>query len=265
MSLASASAVRPVGSGAFEAEISPGWDIMGNANGGYLLAMLARAGAEVAGKPHPVTVTGHFLAPGKPGGVAITADLVRSGRRFSTVAATMATSEHRLLAMLGTFADLDAGPEVDAVIRHISGPPDLPPPDRCVAIEPTDTFPPPFTGKVDLRLHPDDVPHVAGPTGRMVIRGWFRLPEEETVDPYGLIVAADAFPPAIFNGDLPVAWTPTLELTVHVRARPGNGWLAANVATRFVSDGFLEEDTEIWDESGRLVAQSRQLALVPRA
>jgi acyl-CoA thioesterase len=264
VSLASASAVRPMGSGTFEAEIWPGWDIMGNANGGYLLAMLARAGAEVAGKPHPVTVTGHFLAPGKPGGVAITGDRVRSGRRFSTVAATMATSERRLLAMLGTFADLDAGPE-DAVVRHLSGPPDLPPPDRCVAIDPTDTFPPPFTGKVDLRLHPDDVPYAAGPTGRMVIRGWFRLPKDEPVDPYGLIVAADAFPPAIFNGDLPVAWTPTLELTVHVRARPAKGWLAATVATRFVSDGFLEEDTEIWDESGRLVAQSRQLALVPRA
>ena len=265
MSLASASAVRPVGSGAFEAEISPGWDIMGNANGGYLLAMLARAGADVAGKPHPVTVTGHFLAPGKPGGVAITADLVRSGRRFSTVAATMATSERRLLAMLGTFADLDAGPDPDAVVHHVSGPPSLPPPERCVAIEPTDTFPPPFTGKVELRLHPEDVSFVGKPTGRMAIRGWFRLPDAEAIDPFGLIVAADGFPPAIFNGDLPVAWTPTLELTVHVRARPGDGWLAATVATRFVSDGFLEEDTEIWDESGRLVAQSRQLALVPRA
>ena len=265
MSLASASAVRPMGSGAFEANDPPGWDIMGNANGGYLLAMAARAGADVAGKPHPVTMTGHFLAPGNPGPVAITAELVRSGRRFATVAATMATANAAVLAVLGTFSDLErprprggGPPRLRATqISHRRM--------RCVAMEPTDTFPPPFTGKVELRLHPDDMPFVAAPTGRMLIRGWFRLPDGEAVDPFGLIVAADAFPPAIFNGDLPVAWTPTLELTVHVRARPADGWLAANVATRFVSDGFLEEDTEIWDESGRLVAQSRQLALVPRA
>ena len=79
MSLVSASAVRPAGGGVFEAEIQPGWDITGNANGGYLLAMTARAGAITAGRPDPVTVTGHFLAPGKPGPVVITTELVRSG------------------------------------------------------------------------------------------------------------------------------------------------------------------------------------------
>ncbi|HYX61402.1 MAG TPA: hypothetical protein VE888_20610 [Streptosporangiaceae bacterium] len=92
-----------------------------------------------------------------------------------------------------------------------------------------------------------------------------RLPGAEPVDTVALLCAVDAFPPTVFNARLPIAWTPTVELTAHIRARPASGWLRCRFATRFVSAGFLEEDGEVWDSTGRLVGQSRQLALVPRA
>ena len=80
----------------------------------------------------------------------------------------------------------------------------------------------------------------------------------------GLVVAADAFPPTIFNSDVPAAWTPTIELTTHVREQPTPGdWLRCSFNTRFITGGFLEEDGELWDQAGRLIAQSRQLALLP--
>jgi hypothetical protein len=63
--------------------------------------------------------------------------------------------------------------------------------------------------------------------------------------------------------DLGEVGSATVELTVHVRGRPAPGWLACRVTTRFVIDGSHEEDFEIWDSAGRLVAQSRQLALLP--
>jgi acyl-CoA thioesterase len=96
------------------------------------------------------------------------------------------------------------------------------------------------------------------------VRGWFRLRDDEPIDPVALILATDAFPPTIFNARLPTSWTPTVELTCHVRGRPAPGWLRCAFTTRFVTGGFLEEDGEVWDATGRLVAQSRQLALVPR-
>jgi acyl-CoA thioesterase len=34
--------------------------------------------------------------------------------------------------------------------------------------------------------------------------------------------------------------------------------------SQFVQGGFFNEDGEIWDSAGRLVAQSRQLGLTPR-
>ncbi|MEZ5272436.1 MAG: thioesterase family protein [Ilumatobacteraceae bacterium] len=35
--------------------------------------------------------------------------------------------------------------------------------------------------------------------------------------------------------------------------------------SQFVQGGFLNEDGEVWDSTGRLVAQSRQLGLTPLA
>ena len=49
-----------------------------------------------------------------------------------------------------------------------------------------------------------------------------------------------------------------------VRARK-YGWLACAFSTRNIAGGYLETDGEIWDEAGSLVAQSRQLQLVPSA
>ena len=68
---ATATAVQPAAAGQWSASIHPGWDIAGNANGGYLLAVAARALAAATGRPDPVTVTAHYLSPGRPGSVRI--------------------------------------------------------------------------------------------------------------------------------------------------------------------------------------------------
>jgi acyl-CoA thioesterase len=243
--------------------IAEGLDIAGNANGGYLLALAARAMSAALGRPDPVTVTAHFLNPGKPGPVSVAVEITKQGRTFGTATATLAAEDRPLLRVLGTFGDLadQLGPQLVDL-----EPPPMPSPEQCIPVEPTDTFPPPFMGRVELRLHPEDATFLGGnPSGHARMRGWFRLRDGEVTDTIALLCAADAFPPTVFNANLPVAWTPTIELTTHVRYRPEPNWLRCRFATHFVSGGFLEEDGEIWDDTGRLVAQSRQLALVPRS
>ena len=71
----------------------------------------------------------------------------------------------------------------------------------------------------------------------------------------------DAMPPAVF-AVMRTGWVPTLELTVHVRGVPAPGWLKVGITTRAVMDGLCEEDCELWDSDGRLVAMSRQLARI---
>ena len=69
----------------------------------------------------------------------------------------------------------------------------------------------------------------------------------------------------VFNRpEFPVGWSPTLELTVHVRGVPAPGPLRCRFASRSIADGMFDESGELWDSTGRLVAHSRQLALVPR-
>jgi acyl-CoA thioesterase len=241
-------------------EIRRGWDILGNANGGYLLGLAGRAMFAATDRPDVGSITAHYLRPGIPGPVSADVEIVKTGKRFTTARCTL-SAKAPILSVLGSFTDHDFAHDDRTVLLEPM--PEFPSPDECLHIEGGDGFPPPIMNKVDLRLHPDDN-FYAHPTGSMLIRGWVRLLDDEPWDSIGLLLAADVFPPAVFNADVDMGWVPTLELTVHVRHRPAPGWLRCHFSTRFITGGFAEEDGLIWDSTGRLVAQSRQLALLPR-
>ncbi len=260
-----ATAVARVGDGTYSGNIAADWDIGGNANGGYLIALAATAMADAAGRP-PLSLTAHYLAPGRPGPCTVEVDVLRAGRRTATAGARLCSVDGSVvIALLGTFGDQQpGGPAVVA-----GTPPELPPYGECIPLEsPAEGSG--FGQRVGVRLHPDDVGFAVGaPSGRAEAAGWFRYREEpsatEPFDAFDLLLATDAFNPVCFNrAEFPVGWAPTLELTVHIRAMPVPGALRCAFRSRFLQDGMFEEDGEIWDAAGRLVAQSRQLALIPR-
>lgn len=255
--------VERIDDGRYRASLLPEWDIAGNANGGFMLALAARAMAMEVERPDPVTVTAHYLAPGKPGSTEIQVQPVKQGKRFAVASATMLAAGRPLLQLLGTFGDL--GGAVNHANILASGVPEMPPPEACVHYGDQAGMQAMYRN-IELRVHPEDAWFDHGVrSGTMRVRGWMRFPGDAEVDVMGLLLAADAFPPPVFNAgsEIPIVWVPTLEFTVHVRARPAAGWLRAAFATRFVSGGFVEADGEIWDETGTLVAQSRQIALSP--
>lgn len=270
MTFADAAAVRRESDGVYLAHVPPGWDIAGATNGGYLMALVTRAVLAETGTCDPVTVTTHFFRPVLPGPVRVQVRPLRIGGRLSTATATLLDAQGAvLLAALATVGELpDMGLDGSTAPESAglsAAAPDLDPPERCVLVEPTDTFPPPFMAHVRLHLPLDVAGFTRGqPSGRAQMRGWFALPDDEPLDSLVVLLAADAFPPPVFNTALPIGWTPTVELTVQVRARPAGSRLRCDFVTRFVGRGFLEADGEIWDEAGGLLALSRQLALVPR-
>ncbi len=247
--------------GRFDATVHDGWDIGGNANGGYLMAIAGRAMAETVGRP-PITLTGHYLRPAPAGPCEIETTVVRSGRRLATVSATLSMNSKPTLTLLGTFGDQQPG----GPHREMSGPVDLPSFEDCASEgEAEGAAVPEMMNRVDIRFRPGDGGFRVGePTGAAEVQGWFALADGELIDAVGLLLASDAFPPPIFNSGLPIGWAPTVELTVHIRGVPSPGPLRCAFRSRFIHDGLLDEEGEIWDSTGALVAQSRQLALLPR-
>jgi hypothetical protein len=257
-----ATASERLDEGRYAAAVHDGWDIGGHANGGYVLAIAGRAMADAAGRA-PLTITAHYLAPAPAGPCEVRVEPVRTGGRLSTYTGSLAQADRELIRLLGTFG----APRRDGG-RYLDGaPPDLPPYEECEpAGDPNQPPYPNLASRLGVRLRPGDGGFRAGrPTGRSEITGWFAFVGEEPIDEIALLLVADAFPPAVFNTDLDVGWVPTVELTVHVRAVPAPGPLRCRFTSRFIADGLLDEDGEMWDSSGTLVAQSRQLALTPRA
>lgn len=242
--------------------IVPGWDINGNANGGYLMALAARGMLQASGRPHPISVTGHYLAPGRPGPVQIDSTVVKSGRRFATVSSQLRSGDRPLLQLLGVFGDLAAAESYEHVA---SVPPDLPPFDECVFRDRKQgTADVALSERTEVRIHPDHAGWVRGVrSGSAEMAGWFAFRDGRPIDTLALLMVCDAFPPAVFHLDMPPGWVPTVEYTVHVRAVPAPGPLMCVFRTTLVTGGFLDETGEVWDANGKLVAQSRQLGLTP--
>ena len=245
----------------YDAMVHDGWDIGGHANGGYMLAIAGRAMADAVGRP-PMTITAHYLRPVPAGPCSVDVRVVRTGKRLVTAPALLTIESGPALQLVGTFGDQTPG----GPSASLDTPVDLPDYDDCLAPPgPGDGPGPSITSRLAMRLRPGDEGFMVGrPNGRAEVAGWFAFADVDAVDAIGLLLVSDAFPPAVFNSGLPVAWVPTVELTVHVRGIPAPGPLRCVFRSRFIHDGMLDEEGEIWDSGGKLVAQSRQLALMPR-
>ncbi|WP_406384163.1 thioesterase family protein [Streptomyces sp. NBC_01618] len=256
--------------GVYDAELSAGWTIIRAVNGGYLLAMLGRALGEALPHPDPFSVSAHYLTASVPGPAVIRTQTVRTGRTLSTGQASLFQyaedgSEIERIRVIATYGDLDA---LSDEVRTSAKPPAIPPPAHCLG--PSDG-PAPIPGssaiteRLDIRLDPATIGWAVGaPSGKGEMRGWFGLADGRDADPLSLLLTVDALPPTSFELGLK-GWTPTVELTTHIRCRPAPGPLRVSITTRNLAGGFLEEDADVWDSADRLVAQSRQLARAPRA
>ena len=261
-----ATTVQRAEGGVLIADLDPGWDVGGGIlNGGYLLSVVARAAVLESPHAHPVALSASYLRAPAAGPATLTVVPGPAGRTLAHSLVTLADAHGPALTVNVTTATLGEDPSV-----HSDPMPAVPPVEECFSVaEHRDLAPPGvqvpgLSLRVDTRLDVATAGWAFGqPSGEPVLRAWMRFTDGREPDPLALLTFADALPPTSFAlGNL--GWAPTVQLQVLVRALPAPGWCLVEARSSEIAGGWVDEDYRIWDSTGRLVAQSRQLARAPR-
>lgn len=253
-------AVEGVGDGAYRGSIAPAWFAPPGPNGGVIAAILLRAiRAEVGDEARtPRSLTVHYLRPPAAGEVRIEVTLERSGRTATTCTARMFQGERPM-----TIALCVLGTGWEGVKDWAPPMPEAPPPEEVEAVGIPDGPRPAIFDRLETRVTTGPLPFTGG--AEPVTGGWLRTCEPAKMSHELLCLYADAWWPAPFGVVEEIVLAPTLDLTIHFRGEPDPADAEpCLVSFRSIAsaDGVFDEEGEVWSRDGRLLVQSRQLALL---
>jgi acyl-CoA thioesterase len=260
----------PGGEIAFAAEVSAGWRAGRGPHGGYVAAIVLRALIEAlddAARP-PRSLTVHYPRAPSPGPVQIRVLRERDGRSLSTLSARMEQDGAPVALALGAFSPAWGESGAGELAMPCVAPPDAAretPPVLRERIEQGQA--PRFLQHlvVQPRIGP---PPFAGADAPMEVGAWVGLREPTAgLNATVLALFSDALYSPPFVRLAAPATSPTIDLTVHFRAElaplVGSTELCfARFRSSVLHEGFFEEDGVIWGPDGRVLALSRQLAIL---
>jgi acyl-CoA thioesterase len=260
---ARATAVEPLGDGAWRAACEGDWSTEVGPNGGYLAAVILRAMTAELDDPgrEARSLTCHYLRPPAHGAVRVDVALERNGRSLSSLTARLGQDGRPCVVATAAFAI-----DLDGALDYAGAAPAAPGPEEVERLAPVATVP--IT--THFEMHPAlGEPLFAG-ADEALSGGWLRFADPQPLDAPALAMYADAWWPSPLPRLTRPASAPTVDLTVHFRAPAAAAAIAKEpVLAVFRSStsagGFFEEDGELWSRDGVLLAHSRQLALLLEA
>lgn len=260
--------LTPAGDGAYDAVLNEHWTIGPRGSGpkvhgGAMLALCAKAARTVYGSGDwPIAIAGNFLWAPDPGPMRVETAVRKRGRRIGLVDVELKQGERVAVRAAVTLGD----PEhhvppllsVNPVVPLMT--PD--PPPGLEAIGPGH----PMAEIVHLANGCDIRPSLStmaprADGGPPVIEYWVR-PKEVAPDAYFALLCGDVSAPVTFGVNR-FGWAPTVQLTAFLRALPADGWLRVMCTTVQIGRDWFDEDHIVVDCEGRIIVQSRQLAMVP--
>lgn len=268
--------LESAGDGVYDGALDEHWTIGPKVHGGAMLALCANAARAEIGRSsgglersdrgvesvEPIAVSGNFLWAPDPGALRVLTTVRKRGRRISLVDVELMQGDRvavRAAITLGV-------PEHDA-----------PPLLSTNPVVPLMTpEPPPGLEPIGPGHRMADIVHLAhgcdirpslttmaprSDGGPPVIEYWVR-PRGEAPDVLFALLCGDVSAPVTFGVNR-FGWAPTVQLTAFLRARPADGWLRVLCTTTQIGQEWFDEDHVVVDSAGRIVVQTRQLALVP--
>lgn len=238
----------------WRAQLVPGWRIGDVPCGGYPLAIAARALSEALSHPDPLSVHIRYISPTEIGPAKLIVEKLSEGKNTSHGILKMYQNGEIKTVVTASYTDLQA---LKGENWKNSERPKIPSYEDCTPVK---------EHGIELRSRVNQCYATGGeifrrqePNGSGCFNGWLSFTDESAIDTFGALMLADAFSPPILTVYGVQGWVPTIDLSVQLRATPCPGPLQVRFTTRYLTDGVMEEDGELWDCSGSLVALSRQV------
>ncbi|MCM6774867.1 thioesterase family protein [Nocardia sp. CDC159] len=259
--------------GRYRGVIDPIWTIGKKVHGGTMVGSSAAAATRWLRTTHPeaaemfvISAGSDFLGAPDPGEVEYEVRIRKTGRQICLVDVGLVQGGRTLVHTAFTFGHLDDAAPAYAPDSYTDMPAE--PGEDALAYTPDSPM-----GRLvhvaqgaSVAIDPTWAPFLTGEQGEPRLRLWIRPRPGDEQDPdvaaWFAMMAGDMSPPVPMNLGR-FGWAPTVQLTTYLRRRPAPGWLRVIATTHAIGERMFDEDQLVLDSTGAVVAQSRQLALIP--
>jgi acyl-CoA thioesterase len=236
-------------------------------HGGYLLALMNKAMTEVLPHPSAINSNIYYLDRTEPEPAELHVEVVRRSKG-SSMGQVKLIQNNKITCLYSSIC---------SDFQYMKGHSGLetPMPEIINSVQQDDFkvmnyenfklgSTPSFIQQLNMSVHPDHAwwdREISRDAAEARCSAYLEL-QGGVADTFVLSYLADILPPVVQNKYGPLGWVPTLTLTCNIRQLPKTNLLFIDGIAKDISNGYFEQDCNIWDMSGNLVATSRQLAKI---
>lgn len=257
-----ASQLSPLGDGLFSFQNTETWAQGRTAFGGFVVGVALKAIlTQLPADRSLRTLNTTFVAPVRVGEAQVQVQVLRQGKSLTHVEARVLQGDQVCTVILGSFGS-DHDNFIPIETPHA---PEVPAPETLEDMPFLEGIVPNFLQNVRIRWANEGFPFSGAKEAKCF--GWCRVVDDQPLQLPGLVALLDAWPPPVIakaTSPVPassVSWILNLFLEVPPEGFSTERWWLYRSESIVTKGGYVDCAAHIWDDNGRLIALSRQLAV----